>query len=325
MSEFAIGVDLGGTNLRAAAATADGALLEEFSIPTEASAGPDAIVEKMAAGIEEVREGHSGDELIGVGVGVPGLVRMEEGVIAEAPNLPGWHEYPLRDRLEARLGRRVIVENDANAAALGEVWLGAGHDVEDLVLLTLGTGVGGGIISEGHIVHGVDGMAGEIGHITVDPNSPWQCGCGNYGCLESDASGTGIVRKAEAAIREGRSELLAALTQSEGGLTPLLLARAAGEGDAAAKRIFEEMGRSLGRGLASLINVFNFPLYLIAGGVLASWDLFAPALFEEVEIRSVTYRNTETRIERARLGAKAGIFGAARLPFQAQAGRQDKL
>lgn len=314
--EFAIGVDLGGTNLRAAAIRADGEVLEDFSIPTRADAGPARIVSRIVEGILEVREGHSGSKLIGIGVGVPGLIRLDEGVIARAPNLPGWEEFPLKAKLEQTLKLPVIVENDANAAALGEVWLGAGRDVEDLVLLTLGTGIGGGIISRGRIVHGYLGMAGELGHITVDPRSPHICGCRNNGCMEAEASGTAIRKFAAEAAASGRSPMLRTALAEGGDLTPLAVARAAEDGDPEARAIFEHMGRALGVGLAGLINVFNFPLYLLAGGILASWDLFAPAMLDEIEHRSVTYRSSKTRVEAARLGSRAGIYGAAYLPIQ---------
>ena len=315
--QFAIGVDLGGTNLRASAIAVDGEVLEDFQIPTEPKAGPDNIVERIVAGVVEVTEGHSGNKLIGIGVGVPGLIRLDTGVIAKAPNLPGWEEYPLRRQLEEALQLPVMVENDANAAALGEVWLGAGRDVDDLVLLTLGTGIGGGIVYGGKILHGYLGMAGEVGHVTVDPHSPRRCGCGNNGCLETESSGTAVRKLAKEAAQQGRSPALAAMLASHGKLTPLLCARAAEAGDPAAREVFEHMGWGLGIGLAGLINTFNFPLYLLAGGVLASWDLFAPTMMREVERRSVTFRNSTTRIEKAALGNKAGIYGAAYLPIQA--------
>ncbi|MBI1354494.1 MAG: ROK family protein [Acidobacteria bacterium] len=317
VNQFAIGVDLGGTNLRASAVAVDGRVLEDFQISTEAQGGPDHIVQRIVEGVREVNEGHTGSELIGVGVGVPGLIRLETGVIAKAPNLRGWEEYPLKQKLEQALELPVMVENDANAAALGEVWLGAGRDVNDLVLLTLGTGIGGGIVCDGKILHGWLGMAGEIGHVTVDPHSPHICGCGNNGCLETESAGTAIRKMALQAVEEGRSPALAALLENEGQLTPLLCAQAADGGDPAAREIFEHVGWGLGIGLAGLINTFNFPLYLLAGGVLAAWDLFAPAMMREVERRSLTYRNTNTRIEKASLGNKAGIYGAAYLPIQA--------
>jgi glucokinase len=315
VAEFGIGVDLGGTNLRAAAVDLEGNLLELFQISTDTSAGRDKVVADIVAGIQEVREGHSGDKLVGIGVGVPGLIYLEKGLVAKAPNLPGWEDLPLRDLLEKDLQCPVILENDANAAALGEVWIGAGHDVEDLVLLTLGTGIGGGIISKGRVLHGYLGMAGELGHITVEPHSGVRCGCGNYGCVEAHASATAIARMAEEAVSIGSSKVLAALKEEHGQLTALLVERAAREGDPEAIKIFERMGEWLGRAMANLVNIFNFPLYLVAGGLVGGWKLFSPSMFQEIEKRSVTYRESDTRIKKAKLGNKAGLFGAAYLPI----------
>lgn len=324
MADFGIGVDLGGTNLRAAAIATDGTILEDFQIPTQAKAGRDKVIAGMVEGINEVREGHRGDRLLGIGIGVPGLIIMETGVIAKCPNLGGWEQFPLRDTMEAQLHCPVILENDANAAALGEVWLGAGRDVDDLVLLTLGTGIGGGIVSGGRVLHGFVGMAGELGHITVEPDSSAQCGCGNYGCVEAQASATAIIRMAEEAIAAGSSDELKRLKTEQGEINPMLVALAAERGDKEARSIYERMGLYLGRSLADLINVFNFPLYLLGGGVMAAWDLFSPAMFDEITKRSLTYRETKTRIEKAQLGNKAGIYGAAYLPIQTQAGTAAK-
>jgi len=315
LAEFSIGVDLGGTNLRAAAIAADASLLEEFQIPTDIAAGREKVVDDIVAAIEEVRQGHRGERLIGLGVGVPGLILMDKGVITTAPNLPGWEQFALRDALESKLRCPVVLENDANAAALGEKWIGAGRDVDDLVLLTLGTGIGGGIISEGKVLHGYLGMAGELGHITVEPHKGARCGCGNIGCLEAQASATAIIRMGNEAADTGRSPKLAALRNEKGPLNALLVEMAAKDGDAEAKEIYRRMGEALGRGLAALINIFNFPLYLLGGGVVGGWALFVPAMLAEVQKRSVTYRQAPTRIEKAQLGSKAGIYGAAYLPI----------
>ncbi len=165
-----------------------------------------------------------------------------------------------------------------------------GHQVDDLVMVTLGTGIGGGIITGGRIVHGFLGMAGEVGHITVEPNSGMLCGCGNYGCLEVHASATAIARMGNDVVLAKRSDMMARMKEAEGKMTSRLVHEAAGRGDAEAKRIYERVGVALGRGLAALINTLNFPLYVLAGGVLAAWDLFAPAMFDEVEHRSVVSR-----------------------------------
>src|SRR6185295_17618713 len=191
MAEYSIGLDLGGTNLRAAAIDRSGKMIEKISGTTNFSEGKDALLSDIVAEISKLREKHGQGGLAGIGVGVPGFIRMKEGVISNSNNLPYLEGVPVRDEISRRLGAMVILENDANAAALGEKWMGAGKDVDDLVLLTLGTGIGGGIIIGGRVLHGYLGMAGELGHITVSPNGD-PCGCGNNGCVEKHASATAI-------------------------------------------------------------------------------------------------------------------------------------
>jgi glucokinase len=304
MAQYAIGVDLGGTNLRAAAVTDSGQMLEKVAALTDPSEGAARVVGDIVGSIEELRKKHRKLRLAGVGIGVPGFIRMAEGFIVGSHNIPCLNNYPIRDEIERLLGTPVLLENDANAAALGEKWIGAGRDVDDLVLLTLGTGIGGGIISGGRVLHGFVGMAGELGHLTVVPNGN-PCGCGNRGCVEKHASATAI---------ESMANLLALGDH----LTAKDVYDLAVQGDERALTIFASMGQALGVALAMLINTFNFPLYLMSGGVLAAWDYFYPALIEEVRRRSFTYRNTETRIDKAVLGNEAGLYGAAYLPIQAQ-------
>ena len=300
MSAYSIGVDLGGTNLRAAAIDDRGKMIEKISGSTHIKEGRDAVVNDMVQAIDSLRKRTPGD-LAGVGIGVPGFILIEKGVIVGSNNLAPLENYPIRDEIEKRLGTKVILENDANAAALGEKWIGAGKDVNDLVLLTLGTGVGGGIVSDRRVLEGSVGMAGEIGHITVVPNGN-PCGCGNTGCLEKHASATAI-------------GAMARLIGLGADLTALDVYNLAVKDDRRAKAIFTSMGQHLGIALATLINIFNFPLYLLSGGPLPAWDFFAPAMIAEVEKRSFTYRNAPTRIEKATLGNEAGLYGAAYLPL----------
>ena len=302
MAEYSIGVDLGGTNLRAAAISKDGKILDKLSVDTNAAGGREAVISDIVQSITTLRGKQSGNRLAGVGIGVPGFILLDKGFILGSNNLPYLEDFPVRDEIEKRLGTPVILENDANAAALGEKWMGTGHDVDDLVLLTLGTGVGGGIICGGRVLHGFLGMAGELGHITVVPNGN-PCGCGNIGCLEKHASATAV-------------EAMAKLLSLGDHLTSLDVYNMALEGNDRAKRVFESMGSALGVALAMLVNTFNFPLYLLSGGVLPAWDFFAPAMLREIEKRSYTFRNSKTRVERATLGNQAGLYGAAYLPFQ---------
>lgn len=300
MLEYSIGVDLGGTNLRAAAIDRSGRLMDRVSGRTHLSAGREAIVGDIAGSIGQLRELCGRENLTGIGVAVPGFIRMKEGVIANSNNLACLEGFPIRDELEGMLGAPVIIENDANAAALGEKWRGAGHEVDDLVLLTLGTGVGGGIICEGRILHGYLGMAGELGHITVvDNGNP--CGCGNRGCLEKHASATAVL---------GMARMLGLPVESAKDVFDL-----AQQGNPRAKAIFDSVGTSLGIALAMLVNSFNFPLYLVGGGVVAGWDAFAPCMFKELRERSFTFRSTNTRVEKAMLLSDAGLYGAAFLPY----------
>jgi glucokinase len=296
---------LGGTNLRAAAIDAQGKMLDKIAGSTDLKAGRNVVIDDMVQSIEALRARLGEHNLRGVGIGLPGFILMDKGIIVGSNNMPEFENYPVRDEIERRLGAKVILENDANAAALGEKWMGAGREVDDLVLLTLGTGIGGGIIVNGRVLHGHLGMAGELGHLTVVANGN-PCGCGNRGCVEKHASATAIAAMAR---------LIGLGHDKTHDLTSEDVYKLAVEGNERAKAIFRSMGEALGVALANLINIFNFPLYLLSGGPLPAWDYFAPAMMEEVTRRSFTYRHAPTRIERATLGNEAGLYGAAYLPF----------
>ncbi|MBV8830866.1 MAG: ROK family protein [Acidobacteriaceae bacterium] len=302
MGVYSIGVDLGGTNLRAAAVGSNGQLLHRISVPAVYSAGPEHVVGDIVGAIRSLRAEVGSGTLRGVGIGVPGFIDIDNGIVIGAANLPGFEGFPVRTEIQRSLGTTIILENDANAAALGEMWIGAGKNVKDLILITLGTGIGGGIVVDGKILHGVHGMAGEIGHMTIFPDGN-PCGCGNCGCLEKHASATAI-----AAI--GRMMHFGPDITSAG------VHKLALEGNERAKLVFVSVGRALGIAIANLINLFNFPLYLLSGGPLPAWDFFAPTMMEEVCKRSFTFQRSQARIERAVLGADAGLFGAAYLPLQ---------
>ena len=306
MGEYAIGVDLGGTNLRAAAIDESGKLLDKISGSTNFTEGREAVLADIVSAIQIMRERHGPAGLAGIGVGVPGFIRMKEGFITGSNNLPYLENFPVRDEISRRLGTKVILENDANAAALGEKWMGAGRDVDDLVLLTLGTGIGGGIISSGRVLRGFVGMAGELGHLTVVPNGN-PCGCGNQGCVEKHASATAVTAMARL------MQLGEELTSKD----VFELALKDGEKGVKARTIWRVVGEGLGIALAILVNTFNFPLYLLSGGMLPAWEFFAPYMLRTMEERSFTYRVTksETRVAQATLGNEAGLFGAAYLPW----------
>lgn len=325
-----IGIDLGGTSLRIAAYVPEVGVLDSVTLRTRLEAGPLAVVDDMCDAVEQLLEQHAdGRELAGIGIGSPGPLELPAGRLHHPPNLPGWDQFPLLAEVEKRLNRPAFLECDANAAALAEYALGLGKelDIDSLCMLTLGTGVGNGIILDGKPWHGAAGMGGEAGHMTVDRDGP-PCGCGNNGCLEVCASATAIARSTERLIESGKARGLAAIKSQRGSLTALDVADAARAGDKDAIEIYAQTGRALGICLAGLINILNLPLYVIGGGVANSWDLLQPSLFEEIEKRSYVYSLTApgrpaakgmpgggTQVRPAKLGAEAGLLGACILPL----------
>ena len=260
---------------------------------------------------------------------------MASGMVMQSPNLPDWKSFPVRDEIERRLNTTVILENDANSAAMGEKWLGAGRQFENMAMYTLGTGVGGGLLFNGRLWHGMTGMAGELGHFTVYADGH-PCGCGSRGCLEQYASATAVVRMAREAIGRKESVELEKLSHNPTQFTSRSVYNLAVQGEPAAKKVFENVGRALGIGIGSMVNALNLPMYVIGGGVSSAWDAFAPAMFEEMKFRSSIYNLTTperlghekgTIITSALLGSDAGLYGAARLPMlegfsQTEKGRQ---
>ncbi len=325
MQTFAIGVDLGGTNLRIAAVDDSGKLLEKLTLGTEVKRGRDYVIQEMCTAIEQVKAKYKDSgALCGIGIGVPGFIDMATGMVMRSPNLADWTNFPVREVIEKQLGTNVILENDANVAAMGEKWLGAGRQVEHMAMYTLGTGVGGGLIFSGRLWHGMTGMAGELGHFNVFPDGH-PCGCGSRGCLEQYASATAVVRMAREAIeRKEASHELECLAPDPQQFTSRSIYNLAVQGDTSAKKIFETVGRALGIGIGGMVNALNLPMYVIGGGVASSWDAFAPTMFAEMKFRSSIYSLTSpeqkdfaqsTIITRALLGSDAGLYGAARLPM----------
>jgi glucokinase len=332
---YSIGVDLGGTNLRIAAYTKSAGILEQIHLPTRLHDGRDAVVRDMCGAIRGLLDKHSYSLLAGIGVGSPGPIELPEGRLRNLPNLPGWDGFELRAAVERTLGMDVIVENDANLAALAECVRGKGKTLgmNSLCMLTLGTGVGNGIILDGKIWDGMNGMAGEAGHATIWPDGH-PCGCGSHGCLEQYASATAIRRMASEAIAGGAAQGLKELQRRNPEFSSREIAELARSGDADAQKIWDMVGRSLGIGLGNLVNTLSLPLYVVGGGVVQAWELFAPKMFEELWHRSYVYRLTDgevdshghrsakTYVEPAELGAESGILGACLLPFVAEAEAQ---
>ena len=331
MTNFAIGVDLGGTNLRIAAVDQHGKILDKVATSTTVAGGRDQVIDAMCQCVQTVSAKFSSQQLLGIGIGVPGIINLHTGMLRESPNLPGWENYPVQQEIERRLGTKVFLENDANAAALGEQWLGAAAGVESSCMLTMGTGVGGGLVLNGQIFHGMLGMAAELGHVNIEPEGA-PCGCGSRGCLEQYASATAIKRLAREAVLTGNAPLLAQTIKDHPDFTSANVYDLAMAGDGPSQQVFHRVGSALGIALADLINIFNLPMYVIGGGVAASWDAFAPTMFAYIRKYSYIYKATSppenaqatsdrlqaaksngcTIITRASLGADAGLIGAAR-------------
>src|SRR6202158_3481799 len=343
MNKFSIGVDLGRTNLRTAAVDEQDALVEKITLGTKVSLGRDHVIGDMCDAIQRLSEKYKNSApMMGIGIGVPAIIDMQTGLVRESPNLPDWVDYPARAAIEERLKTAVVLENDADVAALGEKWLGAAKDYADMAMLTLGTGVGGGLVLGGMIWRGANGMAGELGHTTVEPDGH-PCGCGNLGCLEQYASATAVVRMARETIATNGASALARAADADPEFSAKSIYNLAMQGDEDARRIFRYMGRCLGIVLSTMVNSLNLPIYAIGGGVASAWEAFSPAIFEELRRRALVYAATappapsarhagasahvksgpghETIITRALLGSDAGLYGAARLPMVTEAQR----
>jgi glucokinase len=301
MSSTQVGIDLGGTAAKSGRITHAGEILAEKTIEPGFADGPERVLDRLA---ELFRELGGGDAL---GIGVPGLLDRERGVVLASPNLPGFSGLDVKSGLARRTGlphERVHVENDANAAAVGELWLGAGRGERDALVVTLGTGIGGGLILGGKL-HAGEGLGGEIGHVVVDPRGP-RCGCGKQGCVEALASATAARRRALAA-----------------GLPPgnpgdlVVLAQRAREGHEPERDLLREIGRDLGRGLGPALCLLDLRLYIFGGGFSGALDVLEAGIRDGIEERSFGGRAAGVRLLRATLGPAAGWIGAARVAIAA--------
>ncbi len=313
---FYVGVDLGGTNIVVCAMSADGSQQHGLkSEPTAPHEGTDAVIARMGRMVNETVEvtmreaGVGRDAILGVGIGAPGPLDREAGVVIVAPNL-GWHMVPLRDRMSALTGLPAAIDNDANCATYGEWWIGAAKGGRNVIGVTIGTGIGGGLILDGRLYHGSADAAGEIGHTTIDQTGR-RCGCGNYGCLEAYASGTAIAERAREALSFEQESILPDLVGGDVTMiTAATVYEAASLGDAVATEVVRDTARFLGTGLANLLNIFNPDVVVIAGGVTQAGEaLFAP-LRAEVRRRAFKQSVDSCRIVPGTLPGTAGVVGA---------------
>src|SRR5215204_4656503 len=300
-------VDLGGTHLRVALVDDTGRILQQLKQETPKGDSAESIIDALASAAESW--GSNQSSIVAASIVVPGAVDSGKAVVLQAPNLPSLVNFALKAELERRLGWSVFLENDANAAAVGEMWMGAARGCRDVISVTLGTGVGGGVILDGKLWRGSHGSAGEIGHTTVDPFSGLKCKCGNTGCLELFASATAIVRM----TRESLSSFPESSLISEE-LTAEKVYEAGSAGDELALAVFKRFGMYLGIGLANLINLIDPQIIVIAGGAVNGWDLFAEEMYRQVDERAFrTTAQQQVKIARAECGDNAGLLGAARL------------
>jgi len=310
MPDLFVGVDLGGTNIKAGLVSTAGEVLHRHRIPTRSELGPEGVVQRIAEAVRAcIREAERrGGAVRGVGVGSPGTIDLGSGVILFSPNMPGWRDIPLRSMAEKALGVPCRIANDANVAALGEQWVGAGRGARSLVLLTLGTGIGGGIVTNGRIWEGATGVAGEIGHMCINPDGP-ACGCGSRGCLEAYASATAMVRRLREAMEQGAQSALAARAAD---LTARDIHEAALAGDAVARANVEATGRYLGVGVSNILHILNPEVVAFSGGVTAAGDMLMGPCLEEVRRRTLEASRAGVRICFSQLPEDAGVIGAAR-------------
>jgi glucokinase len=313
MEQYLIGVDIGGTNIRMGIVTPDGRIIKKIEYSTDMSGGGRAMMESLASRLKGfVRDVVKRDSArIRIGMGAAGPVDMRRGILITPPNLPDLHRFPLRTFLQEKISLPVVIENDANAFTLGEGWKGAARGCLHYCGVTLGTGVGGGIVVAGKILHGADGMGGEVGHMVLNPEGPL-CGCGGRGCLEVYASGNGIRRMALEAIEKKSGKR--GHRQRKGDLSKLTseeVFEAAQKGDDLALNVLNEMGRYLGLGLVNLVNLFNPEKIVIGGKVARAWDYFIGSAKGIVQQRAMKGQRERVEIVQAECGDDAGILGAA--------------
>jgi glucokinase len=312
--EYLGAVDLGGSKILSVIARGDGRRLGEDRRATSAEEGPDAVLERIVGSLQGAlaKAGLQQHDLAAVGICSPGPCDIDAGVICSAPNLPGWRDVPISRYLEERLGVPTRLENDANAAALGEHVYGAGRGCRHLIYMTVSTGIGGGLIIDGRLYRGATGLAGELGHMTIEPDGPL-CGCGNRGCLEALASGTAIAARGEELIAQGGSAVLAELAREQGELTAETVAQAAGRGDMACQGIIRRAGYYLGVGLASYVNIFNPEVIIIGGGLAKVGEpLLGPAR-AEMGARAMPEALSAVQLKLAELGDYVGVMGMVAL------------
>lgn len=307
-----VGVDLGGTNIKAGLLDDQANLLARLSIATEAEHGPDHVIARIVQAIDQVlaQAGLPRQDVAGVGIGAPGAMSHKKGLIIAPPNLPGWHNVPLRDRVAALSGLPTVLENDANAAAWGEFWAGAGRGTDNMVMFTLGTGVGGGIIIDGQILRGAFDNAAELGHMIVKPGGR-PCGCGQRGCLEAYSSAAATARRAIEAIQAGQDSSLKARLEAGQPVESRHVEQAARAGDPLAERIWDEACYYLAIACVNVQHFCNPQRVVLAGGMIGAGAFLLDRVRKHFDQQTWTVAQDRPEIALATLGNEAGFIGAA--------------
>ncbi len=308
-----IGIDIGGTNVKIALVDKNGTILYSNTIPTRSEMGYEYTVNNIKQGISDLMAETKSTKtnVEGIGFGFPGQIDYQNGIVKLLPNIPGWVEVPISEIMEKEFGITTKIDNDVRCASLGELNYGAGVGCQNLICITVGTGIGSGLIVNGKLVRGASNAAGELGHIKLTYQGGPLCGCGDYGCLEAYASGPAIVAMAEEYIKGGKSTKYRELANPD--ITPYLVAEAAKMGDNVAKRIFNIMGEYIGTGLASAVNLLNPEKIIIGGGVAESGDLLLNPIKETLAKRAMPITAAAVEVVPAKLGNKAGVIGASLL------------
>lgn len=311
-----IGIDVGGTNVKIALVDDNGKIIYSNSVPTYAKMGYEYTVNNIKQAIKDLMKetNTTTSDIEGIGFDFPGQVDCKTGVVKLAPNIPGWVNVPIAQMIEDEFHIPTRIDNDVRCAALGELKFGAGKGCENFICITVGTGIGSGIVINGKVVRGATNAAGELGHIKLQMNGGPICGCGDTGCLEAFASGPAIVAMAQEYIKGGKSTKFREMAAVEGGeITPYMVAKAAEEGDPVAKRIFEIVGEYIGIGLTSVINLLNPERVIIGGGVAESGELLLGPIRKTIKERAMVVAGNAVEIVPAQLGNSAGVIGASML------------
>ncbi|HOJ05956.1 MAG: ROK family protein [Ignavibacteriota bacterium] len=312
--KYALGVDIGGTNIKIGIVSDRGKLIKSHSVKTQPESGPKKVISNICKGIDEILEKNK-LKIQGIGVGCPGVVQIKKGIVENAPNLPGWKNVKLGQILKNKYGYKIHIENDANAAAIGELIFGAGKKFDSFVMVTLGTGVGGGIVFDKKIFRGEFGAAGEVGHISIDINGP-KCNCGSTGCIEAYAGNAYLREIVRSELPEHRdSEIWKLIENDLSKVSPKIIQLAAEKNDAYAKFVIERMGRQLGAALASLSNLLDISTFIIGGGVAGFGKPLFDSTRKTIANRVLLPLRQRVLVIPAKLKNEAGIKGASSLVF----------